>query len=412
MADLKFRFIGGASAVGNLSLYVEMDGLRMLFEHGMTPSKPPDFVPPAPEVDAAFLTHSHLDHSGTFPRVARDMDIPVFATPPTVVTTPLLLYDTLKIARIEGHDVPFDRNDVLLLDESFHEVHYGKYEEIGPVSFTPHNAGHIPGSAMYEVNGSRSFLFTGDIQTVNTHLVWGCRPVKTEVLFVESTYAGREHPPRDEVERAFIEKIHEVVVDRGGKVIVPAFAVGRTQELLLVLAKLDYDMWLDGMGRTVNNIFLQNPEYLRSARKLKKARRRFNVVSRSSDRKRAMDGDVIVTTGGMLEGGPALHYINRLKDDEKSAILLTGYQVEGTNGRLLMDEGVLDLYGRRERIRMEVCFYDFSAHAGHSELVDFIRKCDPEVVVLCHGDNREALAEELRGEYKVMVPDDGMEYGV
>ena len=110
----------------------------------------------------------------------------------------------------------------------------------------------------------------------------------------------------------------------------------------------------------------------------------------------------------MLEGGPVLHYINHLKNDTRSAILLTGYQVEGTNGRLLMDEGILDLYGVKEKIDSEVVFFDFSAHAGHSELVEFARKCSPEKIVLMHGDSREKLAEDLKNlGFEVIMPKNG-----
>ena len=203
----------------------------------------------------------------------------------------------------------------------------------------------------------------------------------------------------------------EEVVDRGGKVIIPAFAVGRTQEIMLILEKMDLDMWLDGMGRFVNNIYLQYPMYLRSAKKLKRARNKIKVVRKRRDRKKALEGDVIITTGGMLEGGPVLHYINYLKNDPKSAILLTGYQVEGTNGRLLMDEGILDLYGIKEKIDAEISFFDFSAHAGHSELIEFAEKCAPEKIVLMHGDNREVLAEDLRKkDFEVFVPKNKEEF--
>jgi putative mRNA 3-end processing factor len=263
---------------------------------------------------------------------------------------------------------------------------------------------------MYEIRHHRRILFTRDIQTVNTNLVWGTKPVETDGLVMESTYAGREHPPRDEVERNFVAKIEEIL-DRGGKAVVPVFAVGRTQEIMLILAKTDFDVWIDGMGRFVTNLFLQYPQYLKSAKKLKKARNKMNIVKRRSDRRKALKGDVIVATGGMLEGGPVLHYINHLKNDKKSGILLTGYQVEGTNGRLLMDEGILELYGIKEKIDMDIEFFDFSAHAGHSELLEFAEKCSPEKIILMHGDNREALAKDLRDlGFEVTLPKNGEDF--
>jgi putative mRNA 3-end processing factor len=106
----------------------------------------------------------------------------------------------------------------------------------------------------------------------------------------------------------------------------------------------------------------------------------------------------------MLDGGPVMEYLKWFKDDPKSALILTGYQVEGTNGRLVLEEGLMDFYGVKEKINCEISFFDFSAHAGHKELVEFIRGCRPENLVLCHGDNRDALREELGGEMNIYLP--------
>ncbi len=407
---IRAQFLGGAEEVGSLGLYMEIGELRLLFDYGLTPSKPPAYPLPAPPVDSLFLTHVHLDHSGMLPKISTAYEANIYATEPTNAVLPLMLNDTIKVANLEGFPIPYTKEEVENTVESLIPVEYGKPVELGSLDIIPHTAGHIPGSAMYEIKGEKTILFTGDIQTVNTHLVWGTKPVKTDVLIMESTYAGREHPSRDEVEKKFIEKIEETV-EMGGKAIVPVFAVGRTQEIMMILAKTDFEVWIDGMGRFITNLFLQYPQYLRAAKKLKKARNKMNIVKRRSDRRKALKGEVIVATGGMLEGGPVLHYINHLKNDKRSGILLTGYQVEGTNGRLLMDEGILELYGIKEKIDMEINFFDFSAHAGHSELLEFAEKCDPEKIILMHGDNREALAKDLRAmDFEVFLPKNGEEF--
>ncbi len=407
---IRAQFLGGAEEVGSLGLYLEIGELRLLFDYGLTPSKPPAYPMPSPPVDSLFLTHVHLDHSGMIPRIAMEYEANIYATEPTIAVLPLMLNDTIKVANLEGFPVPYTKEEVENSLENMIPVEYGKPVELGSLEIVPHSAGHIPGSAMYEIRDDKHILFTGDIQTVNTNLVWGTKPVKTDVLIMESTYAGREHPSRDKVERRFIEKIEEIV-ERGGKAIVPVFAVGRTQEIMLILAKTDFDVWIDGMGRFVTNLFLQYPQYLKSAKKLKKARNKLKIVKRRSDRRKALNGEVIVATGGMLEGGPVLHYINHLKNDRKSGILLTGYQVEGTNGRLLMDEGILELYGIKEKIDMEIDFFDFSAHAGHSELLEFAEKCEPEKIILMHGDNREALAKDLKNmDFDVYLPKNGEDF--
>jgi putative mRNA 3-end processing factor len=111
----------------------------------------------------------------------------------------------------------------------------------------------------------------------------------------------------------------------------------------------------------------------------------------------------------MMDGGPVLHYMNKLKDNPKNAVLLTGYQVEGTNSRLLVDEGLLDFYGVKEKVSCEVEYFDFSGHAGHDQLVDFARSCEPEKIILMHSDDRESLKAPLEEFAEVHTPVDGEE---
>jgi len=125
-------------------------------------------------------------------------------------------------------------------------------------------------------------------------------------------------------------------------------------------------------------------------------------------RKKALKGDVIITTSGMLDGGPVIEYVIKLKDNPKNAILLTGYQVENTNGRRLLEKGTMELAGVEEKINIDVEFFDFSAHAGHSQLVEFIRESKAEKVLLMHGDNREELKEAVDdGSREVILPEEG-----
>jgi putative mRNA 3-end processing factor len=255
-------------------------------------------------------------------------------------------------------------------------------------------------------------LFTGDINTINTRLVWKARPVKTDVLIMESTYAGREHPDRREHEMNFLNDVAEVI-DNGGQVILPSFAVGRTQEMMMTLAGRGYDIWVDGMGKGISFIYLENPDYIRSQAKLKKAIKGVSMVRGKRDRERASrDADVIITTSGMMDGGPVLSYVERIKNDPKSAIFITGYQVEGTNGRKLLDTGMLDISGVDEKIEAQIKQYDFSAHAGHSELIEFARACDPETIVLMHGDQRDVLAKDLSSEFNVLTPVEGEDFEI
>ena len=161
------------------------------------------------------------------------------------------------------------------------------------------------------------------------------------------------------------------------------------------------------MGEAVTRMYFNYPEYVSDIKKLKRAYRRARLIRNSADRKRAIKGDVIITTSGMLDGGPIMEYLKWVKDDPDSAVILTGYQVEGTNGRMVMDTGMMDFHGVAERLNCEICFFDFSAHAGHKELVEFIRKCEPKNLILCHGDNRELLKYEFEDEMNVYLPVEG-----
>jgi putative mRNA 3-end processing factor len=236
--------------------------------------------------------------------------------------------------------------------------------------------------------------------------VKGTKPVSCDILFLEGTYAGREHQKREELEKNFLDKIDEVV-NRGGVAVVPAFAVARSQELAIVLKNSGYNVWFDGMGKKVSKIYLKYPKYLRSSDDLKKALKKINFVHSDQGRKMALKSEVIITSSGMMDGGPVLSYMNKLKNDPKSAVLLTGYQVEGTNSKLLIEKGKLDFYGVMENIECEVQYFDFSAHAGHSELVEFAKACDPEKIVLFHSDNRTSLAESLKDAAEIYTPNNG-----
>src|SRR5438876_663836 len=141
-------------------------------------------------------------------------------------------------------------------------------------------------------------LLPRDLHTLTPDLVWGAKPVACDTLFIESTYAGRQHPERLKSEHAFLRKI-EQVVNRGGLALVPSFAVGRTQDVILTLAKARHEVWLDGMGKKVNSIYVENPEYIKSVKALRKAMHHVSVVRNPRESALALQGEVIVTTSGM-----------------------------------------------------------------------------------------------------------------
>ncbi|MDR0523848.1 MAG: MBL fold metallo-hydrolase [Candidatus Methanoplasma sp.] len=400
--------MGGADVVGRMGMTIEGAGKTLLVEYGMSPSKPPEYPMEAPRVDHLFLTHCHLDHCGMVPAVCGRDGCELFTTPLSAEVSELMMFDSLKIAQAEGYNEPYTARDVKRTMENVVPFTFGDTADLGKMEVTFHSAGHVPGAAMFEFACDTSTLYTGDIHTADQRLVRGAKPVKCANLFIEGTYGGRNHPPRKESAAKFIAKVDEVV-SRGGTAIIPCFAVGRTQEVMLVLKDMGYDAWVDGMGRSVTGLFMQYPEYVRDPRALKSAKRAFSEVRGSDMRRHAAKGQVIVTTGGMLDGGPVLGYIRELKDDPKSAILLVGYQAEDTNGRMLMEQGCMAIDGEVVKVSCEVQKFDFSAHAGHDELVRFVRKCDPENVVIMHSESRDLLLPDLQ-DYNVILPELGKEF--
>ena len=400
-------FLGGGHEVGRLGILLTCPGARVLFDYGMTATDPPQYPAPCPPIDMMFLTHSHLDHCGMIPWLTARYDIDVMSTGVSRDIGMLLIEDSIKIGLAEGYPEPYTAADAKIAGRRFDEIMFGDTTNAGKMQVIAHSAGHIPGATMYELVGKKTTLITGDIHTLETRLVRGAKPVKCDNLIMESTYSGRNHPSRLKTEYALLKKIEEVT-QRGGTVVIPSFAVGRTQEILLLLKDSKFDFWLDGMGKTVNKIYLRHPEFVKSVKRLRQAVNRTHEVRNVHARSRALKGDVIVTTSGMLDGGPVLNYVDAIRDDPKSAILLTGYQVEGSNGRKLLETGYMEFQGVSEKVNCEVLKFDFSAHAGHDDLLAFAKGCAPEKIVLMHGDQREILAGDLRAQgFEVMLPRNG-----
>src|SRR2546422_5194624 len=407
---MDIELLGGAAHVGRLGMVLRDGPTTTLFDYGMLPARPPLYPIEAPPVDAAFLSHAPLDPSGMIPWLTGHHRTDVFATPPTLDVADLLLEDSLKVAAAEGFNAPFSSRDVEDARHYFQTIDFEETVEVGGLEVTLHSAGHIPGATMFEVNGHETTVFTGDLQTISTDLVLGAKPVKCDTLVIESTYAGRQHPDRLKSEYEFLQFV-DAIVRIGGIAVVPAFAVGRTQEVLMCLARKRFEVFLDGMGKEVNSIYVDHHGYTRSTKKLRQAMNRTQVVHSPRGAEKALAGEVIVTTSGMLDGGPVLRYLKAIKDDPNSGLCLTGVQVPGTNGRRLGDEGVVESHGGLVKPRCQVRKFDFSAHAGHDQLLAFIEACDPKRVVLMHGDNRQALADALDGR-EVLLPLEGQTYAV
>jgi len=230
-----------------------------------------------------------------------------------------------------------------------------------------------------------------------------------DAVICESTYSDVEHENRSVVEERFAESV-ETTLWEGGTVVVPAFAIGRTQEMLLICDAHDIPCYVDGMGKEVTRMLLRHPEFVRDADALRRAKSHARFVTgRDGQRKRITDQKAaIITTSGMLSGGPAMTYIPEIRSNPMNKITMTGYQVEGTPGRDLLDTGSAEIDGRIMPISARVEQYDFSAHADRDGLLGFIDEYRDVPVLINHGDRCDAFAEELRGDgIEALAPDLG-----
>ena len=411
---LRAFFLGGGDEVGNVGCILEdSTGTRLLIDYGLAPTRPPKYPAECPSVDHAIITHSHIDHMGMTPWLVRHLGTQLHVSPLTASLSEVMWRDTYKVSKIEGYPLAWDRRDMEEALQAWTTHQIGDWFEIGDWKCRFHRAGHIPGAVMIEIETPEMrILWTGDMDTRASPNVLGALPVECDVLFLEGTYGNRVHPPRVEEEERLVSKVLEVV-DRGGTALIPAFASGRGQDVLRILKREapNLEAHYHGMGTRVTQLWMEHPESIREPKQLAKMWRWCRRVSGKSDRRKALDADVIVSTSGMLDGGPAIWYANRLRHHGANAILLTGYQAEGSGGRLLLDERKLRIFGDIIPIDLEVEQFSLSNHAGQTELVTFARACAPRHVVIFHADEegRAPLSTQLTGEMKVHLPSNRVE---
>ncbi len=390
---MKLKFLGGAKEVGCVCLYVQYNNKTFLVDYGFTPSKPPHYPLPIPNIDFVLLTHAHIDHSGMLPIAVHKYNTPIYSTQITRDIFDVLATDTIKISHKEGYPMLYTKPDLKKTLKKFFVIEKNSDMNIMDMYFKTYFSGHIPGSIMFEIC-DKEVLFTGDLNTIPTRLVEPAKPQPCKTLFLEGTYSEKDHEDRVSVETKFINKIN-ATIENGGIALIPAFAVARTQEILLVIKDCDYDIWLDGMSISINEIFLNYPDEIRAYKELKEIIEKVNIVDSENARKKALNGEVIITTSGMLDGGPVQEYLQALRNKQNNSILLTGYQIVNTNGRKLLNTKKVSLYGVDVDVKCYIEQFDFSAHAGKSQLIDFVEACKPEKIVMYHCDKPKVLVETL-----------------
>ncbi len=382
-----------------------------------------------PKLDQVVLSHAHLDHSGYLPYLYRQgCKAPLITTKPTRDLIQILLADYIRLG--EGA-TPYEDKDVL------HTLRKAKITEYSRPSegIELHNAGHILGSAMARVeSGGHKILYTGDINDRDTRLLQGTRHgVEADTLIIESTYGDPEDriPSIRDASNELVRTITETF-SRGGKVLIPTFAIGRGQELLFLLENYmrsglleEAPIYLDGMVNKVLRLYRHNALFLRREIQhrilssdddpFKSEHYRIPIKKDKSD-VFAEEKAIILATSGMLNGGPVLQYLSRMAGDERNALVFTGYQAKGTRGRELL-EGAKELQLNEEmlQINMRVCQAKFSGHADYNGLLSFAKSVrGVRDIIVVHGEKQksDALAAALRHVHKkakVHVPELGEE---
>jgi putative mRNA 3-end processing factor len=405
MSKLQIMFLGGTREVGRIAIAVKTEKTQVLLDCGVMLNHEPGFpmhIPPK-DVDALILTHSHLDHSGAVPVFYINGKKPLFTNKLNLELTQILVSDFIHLS---SYYLPYEFLELRSMMRSNKHVDFGVEEEIGDMKFQLLNAGHTPGSAqiLIEAEGKR-ILYTGDYNTVDTRLLEGAKMDygDLDVVITESTYADEDHTERLELEKRFVDAVTDVV-ERGGTVLVPAFGVGRSQEIACVLAAhhFEYPVTMDGMAREASRIMLNYKEFLRDPKAFTEAMHSVDWVEGWRDRRKAtkMPG-AIISPAGMLKGGPAVFFTSKMGKKANNAIFLVSYQIPGTPGKELLEKGICLIDGKIRKVKARVEHFDFSSHCGASQLREAVRKLGgkPKIYVV-HGaeGNCELLAKWVKNE--------------
>ncbi len=437
---VRITTLGCCREVGRAAFLLSTPESKVLIDCGEKPDNtngtPYLYVPeiqPLSQLDAVVLTHAHLDHCALVPLLFKyGYEGPVYSTPATRDLASLLQLDYLDVIRKEDRKIPYSSNDVRDYLKHSIVLNYGSVTDIAPdIKLTFHNAGHILGSAIAHFHlgdGLYNIAFTGDFNYGKSRLF---NPAvaqfpRLEALVMESTYGGSNdfQPARNDAEAKLYATIQSVI-GRGGKVIIPAFAVGRSQEVMLAIEEgmrfgkiPKVKVYLDGMIKEATAIHTAYPEYLNSDLRNQIFKEGLNPflaecfqqVDSQEMRNEVMAGDpcVIITTSGMLNGGPVFDYLNNLAADERNALVFVGYQADGTLGRRIQKGWREVPLGRRDSIviNLEVITVDgFSGHSDRRQLMNYVGHVSPhpEKIFTIHGDEKATLdlASSIYKRYRI-----------
>jgi len=451
VGDLRITALGGVQEVGRSAFLVQTRESNVLLDCGINPgsSRPFEAFPRLDDplfeldsLDAVVISHAHLDHCGLVPFLYKyGYDGPVYCSAPTSNLMTLLQLDYLDVASKQGIVAPYDQKDIRECVLHTIPLRYGVVTDIAPdIRLTLHNAGHILGSSLSHLHigeGLHNIVYTGDYKYARTMLLEAAETEfpRAETVITESTYGGVDDimPSRVEAEERLTAIINETL-ERKGKVLIPVPAVGRAQEIMLIIdgymrrgLMKEAPVFIEGMISEATAIHTAYPEYL--GREVRHSILHeginpfqsdyFTIVEHPNVRQEIIDGEpcIIMATSGMLEGGPVIEYFKSLAENDKNTIIFVSYQIEGTLGRrvkkgltdvtMMNSEGKLDVV--KVGLRAE-SIEGFSGHSDRRQIINYIVQLmpKPERVVVCHGERAKCLSIanfiQRRCEVETLVP--------
>ncbi len=442
--------LGGVKQVGRSCFIVVTPESKVMLDCGINPGEMSglDAYPrldwfnfDLDDLDAVVISHAHIDHQGFLPALFKyGYKGPVYCTEPTLPLMTLLQMDSVKIANSNGTYLPYEARDVNEVIKHCITLPYGKPTDISPdITITLNNAGHIMGSATVHLNisGAHNILYSGDYKYAKTQLLDSAVSVypRVETLITESTYGNSTDvmPDQQFVYRSFSESINKTLTG-GGKVLIPVPAVGRAQEIMLVMAKemnegrlVESPIYIEGMISEASAIHMSYAHYLGS--EVRKSvlqginpfqSEYFTVISGYGKRDDVLNDEnpaIVMATSGMLEGGPSVEYFKELAPNPKNKIMFVSYQINGTLGRRVLDGtmsevSMMDKSGKVKvvPVRCQTQKIDgFSGHSDFNQILSFVARVKPKRVLVNHGERTksENTASAIYSRLKIRsgVPD-------
>ncbi|MDQ3967321.1 MAG: beta-CASP ribonuclease aCPSF1, partial [Thermoproteota archaeon] len=442
--------LGGVKQVGRSCFIVVTPETKVMLDCGINPGEMSglDAYPrldwfnfDLDDLDAVVISHAHIDHQGYLPTLFKyGYRGPVYCTEPTLPLMTLLQMDSVKIANSNGTYLPYSSRDVNEVIKHCITLPYGKPTDISPdVTITLNNAGHIMGSATVHLNisGAHNILYSGDYKYAKTQLLDSAVSIypRVETLITESTYGNTSDvmPDQQSVYRSFTESINKTLTD-GGKVLVPVPAVGRAQEIMLVMAKemkegrlIESPIYIEGMISEASAIHMSYAHYLGSDVRKSVSQgtnpfqsEYFTIISGYGKRDDILNDEnpaIVMATSGMLEGGPSVEYFKELAPNPKNKIMFVSYQINGTLGRRVLDGAMsevsmMDKSGKVKvvPVRCQTQKIDgFSGHSDFNQILNFASRIRPKRVLVNHGEKSksENVASAIYSRLKIRsgVPD-------